>query len=177
MISKKICFIADDMTFMVREGVRFNIQQFINLLKLQFESRLINVNAGSSAATTPVENKKADQCICNLININTENDQQDSKPFINIFLRNLLKNMKRSKNNFQFDPIVMKFASVFRGLAGLNAYQFIRINLLGSLPSDTTLKNYDENINFQLKECEFRFSLMKDYLDSIKSQYVFSIGD
>ena len=102
---------------MVREGVRFNIQQFINLLKLQFESRSINVNAGSSATTTPIENKKADQCICNLMNIDTENDQQGSKPFINIFLSNLLKNMKRSKNNFQFDRIVMKFASVFRGLA------------------------------------------------------------
>ncbi|CAM4788583.1 unnamed protein product [Rotaria magnacalcarata] len=176
-LKKKVCFIADDMTFMVRAGVRFNIQQFINLLKLQFESRLINVNAGSSATTTPIENKKSAQCICNLINIDTENNQQESKPFINILLRNLLKNMKRSKNNFQFDPIVMKFSSVFRGLAGRNAYEFIRINMLGFLPSDTTLKNYDENINFQLKECEFRFGQMKDYLDSIKSQYVFSSED
>ncbi|CAF1282975.1 unnamed protein product, partial [Rotaria magnacalcarata] len=172
-----VCFIADDMTFMVRAGVRFNIQQFINLLKLQFESRLINVNVGPSATTTPIENKKSDQCLCNLINIDTENNQQESKLFINILLRNLLKNMKRSKNNFQFDPIVMKFSSVFRGLAGRNAYEFIRINMLGSLPSDTTLKNYDENINFQLKECEFRFGQMKDYLGSIKSQYVFSSED
>ena len=120
--------------------------------------------------------KKPSQCICDLINIEIENEQYQSKPFINIFISNLLKNMKRSKNNYQFDPIVTKFASVFKILAGHNAYELIRINLLGALPSDTTLKNYNENINFQLNECEFRFDLMKNYLDSIKSEYVFAVG-
>ncbi|CAF3724616.1 unnamed protein product [Rotaria sordida] len=176
-LKKKACFIDDAMNFIVREGIKCNIEQFIDLLKRYYESRLTNTNTILSHTTTSIEKNKSNQCICDLINIDGENEQYQSKPFINIFLSNLLKNMKRSKNNFQFHPIVTKFASVFRILAGHNAYEFIRINLLGSLPSDTTLKNYDENINFKLNECEFRFDLLKDYLDSIKSQYVFSSED
>ena len=175
-LKKKACFVADDMSFMVREGIKSNIEQFIDLLKRHYESRLINIDTVLPHITTSIENNKTGQCICNFINIDRENEQYQSKPFISIFLSSLLKNMKRSKNNFQFDPIVTKFASIFRILAGHNAYEFIRINLPGSLPSDTTLKNYDENINFQLNECEFRFDLLKDYLDSIKSQYVFPVG-
>ncbi|CAF3788942.1 unnamed protein product [Rotaria sp. Silwood1] len=176
-LKKKACFIDDDMNFIVREGIKCNIEQFVDLLKRHYQSRLTNTNTIFSRTTTSIEKNKSSQCICDLINIDGENEQYQSKPFINIFLSNFLKNMKRSKNNFQFHPIVTKFASVFRILAGYNAYEFIRINLLGSLPSDTTLKNYDENINFKLNECEFRFDLLKDYLDSIKSQYVFSSED
>ncbi|CAF4628465.1 unnamed protein product [Rotaria sp. Silwood2] len=176
-LKKKACFIDDDMNFIVREGIKCNIEQFIDLLKRLYESRLTNTNTILSHTTTSIEKSKFSQCICELINIDGENEQYQSKPFINTFLSNLLKNMKRSKNNFQFHPIVTKFASVFRILAGYNAYEFTRINLLGSLPSDTTLKNYDEDINLKLNECEFRFDLLKDYLDSIKSQYVFSSED
>ncbi|CAF1127045.1 unnamed protein product [Rotaria sordida] len=163
-LKKKACFIDDAMNFIVREGIKCNIEQFIDLLKRHYESRLTNTNTILSHTTTSIEKNKSNQCICDLINIDGENEQYQSKPFINIFLSNLLKNMKRSKNNFQFHPIVTKFASVFRILAGHNAYEFIRINLLGSLPSDTTLKNYDENINFKLNESSKRNVIIVDRL-------------
>ncbi len=57
--------------------------------------------------------------------------------------------MKQANNNFQFDPIVTKFASVFNILAGHNAYEFIRINLPGALPTTTTLKNYNQTANLR----------------------------
>jgi len=100
--------------------------------------------------------------MCDLMDINKENQ---SKSFPHIFVSNLLKNMKRSNNNYQFDPIVNKFASVFNILAGHNAYELIRLNLPGFLPSTTRLKTYNQNINLQLSECEFRF-------DSILSKII-----
>jgi hypothetical protein len=175
-LKKKACFVGDDMKFMVRPGIKYNIERFIDLLKKHYESKLVNNTIILPYTTISTENKKISQCMCDLINIDEENDQYQLKPFINIFLSNLLKNMKRSKNNFQFDEIIKKFASVFRILAGHNAYEFIRINLPGALPSNTTLENYNGNINFELNESEFRFDMMKDYLDSINSKYVFSVG-
>ena len=100
----------------------------------------------------------------------------EPKSFVQVFVNNLVKNMKRSSNNYQFDPIVNKFASAFNILAGHNAYEFIRINLPGALPSITTLKKYNENINVHLHECEFRFDALKNYLDSIDSNYAFAVG-
>lgn len=111
--------------------------------------------------------------MCHLMNIN-EKDQSNS--FANIFISNLFKNTQRTSNNYQFDPIVNKFASVLNILAGHNAYEFIRMNLPGASPSTTTLRSYNQTISLRLTECEFRFDLLKDYLNSIGYNYVFSVG-
>ncbi|CAF4683024.1 unnamed protein product, partial [Rotaria sp. Silwood1] len=46
-----------------------------------------------------------------------------------------------------------------------------------SLPSVTTLKNYNQNINLHLNEGEFRFDSLKSYLDLIYSNHVFMCED
>jgi hypothetical protein len=104
------------------------------------------------------------------------NKENQSASFANIFVSNLLRNMPRSSNNYQYDPIINKFASVFNILAGHNAYEFIRLNLPGSLPSITTLKTYNQNINLQLSECEFRFDSLKAHLELVDSNHVFVVG-
>ncbi|CAF1212167.1 unnamed protein product [Adineta ricciae] len=176
-LKKKACFLDDDMNFLVRPGIKYNIEEFINLLNRHFEVKLMTNNTIPPNATASAAHNNIGQCVCGFTNIDTENDEYESEPFINIFLNNLLKNMKRPKNNFRFNDIIKKFASVLRILAGNNAYEFIRINLPGALPSNTTLENYDANMNFELKECEFRFDMLKDYMQSIKSEYVFSSED
>ncbi|CAF2945704.1 unnamed protein product [Rotaria sp. Silwood2] len=172
-LKEKACFVTDDLQFIVRPGIKSNIEQFIEALKKYYESTSTNVNYISSQRTSNVI-KKTDYCMCDLIDIYQENQ---SKSFINIFVSNLLKNMKRSSNNYQFDHTVSKFASVLNILAGHNAYEFIRLNLPGSLPSITTLKTYNQNINLQLSECEFRFDSLKDHLELIDSNHVFLSED
>jgi hypothetical protein len=171
-LKERACFITDDLKYIVRPGIKCNIEQFIETLRKYYASTSTNVNFLSSQTTSNVI-KRTDHCICDLIDVTKENQ---SKPFVNIFITNLLKNMKRSSNNFQFDPVVSKFASVFNIYAGHNAYEFIRLNLPGSLPSTTTLKHYNENINLQLRECEFRFDSLKDHLELIDSNHVFVVG-
>jgi hypothetical protein len=83
--------------------------------------------------------------------------------------------MNRSSNNYRFDFTINKFASAFNILAGHHAYEFIRINLPGSLPSVTTLKDYNRVMNLHLNECEFRFDTLKDYLNLIDSNHVFMV--
>ncbi|CAF3773251.1 unnamed protein product [Rotaria sp. Silwood1] len=172
-LKEKACFVTDDLQFIVRPGIKSNIEQFIETLRKYYESTSANVNYVSSQRTSNVI-KKTDHCMCDLIDIYQENQ---SKSFINIFVSNLLKNMKRSSNNYQFDDTVNKFASVLHILAGHNAYEFIRLNLPGSLPSITTLKTYNQNINLQLRECEFRFDCLKDHLELIDSNHVFLSED
>ncbi|CAF4159918.1 unnamed protein product, partial [Rotaria magnacalcarata] len=72
-------------------------------------------------------------------------------------------------------PMVSKFASALSILSGHDAYEFIRLNLPGALPSITTLRNYNRSISLPLRECEFRFESLKTYLDSIDSSYVFVV--
>jgi hypothetical protein len=171
-LKERACFVTDDLRYIVRPGIKSNIEQFIETLRKYFESTSNTVNFVSSKTRSNVI-KEAGHCMCDLMNINNENQ---SKSFVNIFIDNLLKNMKRPSNNYHFDPIVNKFASVFNILAGHNAYEFIRLNLPGSLPSITTLKTYDQNLNLQLSECEFRFDSLKDHLELIDSNHVFVVS-
>lgn len=99
--------------------------------------------------------------MCGLLNMNNGSTEYQSKSFVHICVSNLMKNINRSSNNYKFNPIVNKFASAFKILAGHQAYEFVRINLPGSLPSITTLKNYNQNINLHLNEGEFRFDSLK----------------
>ncbi|CAF2995869.1 unnamed protein product [Rotaria sp. Silwood2] len=85
--------------------------------------------------------------------------------------------MERSSNSYQFDPMVSKFASALNIVSGNNAYEFIRLNLPCALPSITTLKNYNQSISLPLRECEFRFDLLKNYLDSVDSSFVYVSTD
>lgn len=163
-LKERACFIADDSSYIVRPGIKCNLEQFIELLKSHYKS------------TTSNEIKGTNNCICGLLNSNNGNTEYQSKSFAHIFINNLLKNINRSSNNYQFDPMINKFASVFNILAGHNAYEYFRINLPGSLPSVTTLKNYNQNINLNLKEGEFRFDSLKNHLDSIHSDHVFMVN-
>ncbi|CAF4293122.1 unnamed protein product [Rotaria magnacalcarata] len=170
-LKQRACIIDDDMSYVVRAGIRSNIEQFIELLKQFHESKANNSNFPSQT-TTSIAIKQSGQFICHQLNMNQENEGFQSKSFINIFIRNILNNMERPSNNYHFDPMVSKFASALSILSGHDAYEFIRLNLPGALPSITTLRNYNQSISLPLRECEFRFESLKTYLDSIDSSYV-----
>ncbi|CAF1327655.1 unnamed protein product [Rotaria sp. Silwood1] len=165
-LKEQACFIDDDSSYIVRPGIRSNIEQFIELLKNHYKPII-----------EPNHAQGENSCMCGFLNINNGNTEYQSKSFVHIFVSNLMKNINRSSNNYQFDPIVNKFASAFNILAGHQAYEFVRINLPGSLPSITTLKNYNQNINLYLNEGEFRFDSLKQYLDLIDSNHVFACED
>ncbi|CAF4311753.1 unnamed protein product, partial [Rotaria magnacalcarata] len=175
-LKQRACIIDDDMSYVIRAGIRSNIEQFIELLKQFHESKSNNSNFPSQT-TTSTAIKQSGQCICHKLNMNQENEGFQSKSFINIFIRNILNNMERPSNNYHFDPMVSKFASALSILSGHNAYEFIRLNLPGALPSVTILRNYNQTISLPLHECECRFDSLKSYLDSIDSNYVFVSED
>jgi hypothetical protein len=172
-LKERACFVTDDFQYTIRPGIKSNIQQFIQFLRTYYESTSSNVDFDSAQRKTPNANTEIDHCVCDLIFKNKENQ---SKSFVNIFINNLLQNMQRSSNNYRFDPIVNKFASVFNILAGHHAYEFIRINLPGSLPSTTTLKTYNQNMNLHMSECEFRFDSLEDYLNLIDCNHIFLVN-
>jgi len=163
-LKERACFIADDSSYNLRPGIRSNMEQFIELLKNHYKP-----------VTAPNQIKGVNNCMCGLVNINNENTEYQSKSFVHIFVSNLMKNINRSSNNYQFDPIVNKFASAFNILAGHQAYEFVRITLPGSLPYITTSTNYNQNINLHLNEGKFRFDSLKKYLDLIDSNHDFVV--
>ncbi|CAF2249460.1 unnamed protein product [Rotaria magnacalcarata] len=114
-LKERACFVTNDLQYIIRSGIKSNLEQFIETLRKYYKSTSNNENFVSSQTTANVI-KETTHCMCHLIDIYQSNR---AKSFINIFVSNLLKNMTQSSNNYQFDPIVNKFASVFNILAGI----------------------------------------------------------
>ncbi len=116
-LKERACFLTDDLRYVVRPGIKSNIEQFIETLRKYYKSTSNSVSFISSETRSDVT-REAGHCTCDVMNANNENEL---KSFVDIFIDNLFKNMKRSSNNYRFDPIVNKFASVLNILAGHNA--------------------------------------------------------
>lgn len=163
-LKQKACLIDDDLSYVVRPGIRANIEEFIEVLKDHY-----------NPITTSSRTDRMNSCICGFFNANGKDIGGQSNSFTHAFLTNFTKNIDRSGNNYQFDEVVGKFASVLNILAGHQAYEFVRINLPGSLPSVTTLKKYNQDVNLGLNEGEFRFDCLREHLDLIDSNHVFVV--
>ena len=176
-LKAKACFITDDGIAVVRRGIRSNMEHFISLLRTHYSLPSINGDSSSPAgAFTQLSYDSRYHSLNFVARSNSSNQKNSSTSFSHVFVDNLMQNMNRSSNNYQYDPLVEKFASALHIMAGNNAYEFIRMNLPGSSPSPTTLKQYARNMNMSLIESEFRFLPLKDYLLSIDSKFVFVVN-
>jgi hypothetical protein len=175
-LKTRACFV-DDTRYVVRAGIRYNIEHFIDLLRKHNVSTLTHMNRDLSQSTTSASTAEIDHSLHEIMDIFKDpNGLIQSKPFVYAFVDNLLKNTNRSNNHYEYNAIVEKFASALYILAGKNTYEFLRLNLPGALPSSTTLENHNQRVNSRLNECEFRFESLKNYLNSIDSTYVYAVS-
>lgn len=176
-LKQMACFINDDMTYIVRPGIKSNMEYFIDSLRKSYASSGTKEQSSSFTNKTTNQQRKYNVETANStsIGMNTS-DSNSSKSFLQIFIDNVIDNMNRSSNNYRHHPAVEKFASSLYILGGHNAYEFIRINVPGSIPSISTLKIFDKNINLSLNESEFRFGSLKKYLSTIDSNFVFMVS-
>ncbi|CAF1416682.1 unnamed protein product [Adineta steineri] len=90
-------------------------------------------------------------------------------------LKTIDLNSHRSPNNFRYCDSVLRFATCLFIVAGIYAYEYIRINLKFLLPSIQTIKNiYNRN---PYLEAKFRYEESKTYLESIQCNYIFLSED
>jgi hypothetical protein len=106
------------------------------------------------------------------------NNNGDSKQsFLLSFIDNITNNLSRSKNNYQHSDTVKRFALLLYILGGNLTYELIRINLAGALPHSATLNRLILNSNLSIKEGEFQFDILKQYLNSNDLKYGFVSED
>ena len=97
--------------------------------------------------------------------------------FLSVFVQNIANNLTKSPYHNRYVQVIEEFAFVLYVLGGRQAYEFVRINLPGSLPCMSTLaKLFNENKE-QLREGEFRFDSMKNHLEPMNVKYAFASED
>jgi hypothetical protein len=90
---------------------------------------------------------------------------------------NIFQNLKTTKNKYSYDTHIQQFALLIYILGGRNCYEFLRLNLSGSLPHISNVESLIRNQEMRMTESEFRFQLIKEHLKSNKSNHVFIAED
>ena len=97
--------------------------------------------------------------------------------FLFAFIENISNNLVTSPNRYRYSDEVEEFSFVLFLLAGRQGYEFIRLNLPGSLPSLSTLSSRFDQNREKLLEGQFRFDSMQTHFSSASVKYVFASED
>ncbi|CAF1287092.1 unnamed protein product [Didymodactylos carnosus] len=182
-LKRRACFIYPNTNeYVVRPGIKYNIEYVTELLR-RFQQNFDKLNNNDTnlfkTTTTCLQANEQPATLLKNLNdfVNNSREQNEHQPFLFAFLENIINNLGRSKNNYEYNEYVHRFAITLHILAGSNTYEFIRINLPGALPSVSTLEQHNKNIDLKMNECQFQFDRLKGHLDTINSNFVFLSED
>lgn len=97
--------------------------------------------------------------------------------FLNVLLNNMIKNLIVEDRGYRYDPIVRQFAACLYILGGRTAYEFVRLNIPGLLPSVQIILSYIAASENNLTEGLFNFDGMRDHFNSNQSTLGFCAED
>ncbi|CAM4929108.1 unnamed protein product [Rotaria socialis] len=113
-----------------------------------------------------------------IVKIGNENEADENKDkFLNYFIDTITDNLTKSKNNFRYSNSIKNFALSLYILGGKLTYEFLRLNLPGSLPHLSLLNSLISSSDSRISEGEFRFDQLHKHFDSLNVQYAFGSKD
>lgn len=91
-----------------------------------------------------------------------DQNRHDSIRFLALFIDNLVENLPRSPNTFRYNQSVKDFAVCLYIFGGKQAYEFVRLNLYGSIPNlstiQTLIREFEHAIWFLLRRHDWGFA-------------------
>ncbi|CAF1233647.1 unnamed protein product [Rotaria magnacalcarata] len=185
ILKNKLAFQHDDGLFEIKWGVSNSLECLIRDLKAitndkqnPIETTLLNDDIVLSSAF--LQKHPILKALVNLYQIvDDQNDDKTSEDtsFLAFFPDNIANNLCHSKNAYRYNEPVLRFALSFQVLGGKTGYEFVRMNLPGSLPALSTLQAHPLNKELRINEAEFRFDLLEAHMNSLKTNIAFAAED
>ncbi|CAF4156415.1 unnamed protein product [Rotaria sp. Silwood2] len=160
MTRDRSCFQLDNGKFIVKIGLINNLNCLLDFLKQQQQKQIMAssyVDANPSLSFDFINKHPLLQKLITWYQqIGTENkDNENKHGFLNHFIDTIANNLTKSSNNLRYSDTIKNFALSLYILGGKLTYEFIRLNLPGSLPSLTMLNMLISNSNSNISEAEF----------------------
>lgn len=163
-IKQEICFQLDDGTIMIKPGLKFDFDRLIESLRAFIDQKQKRTTNTNNDVFSLLENFK--ELVKGFLN----KDSSHNYSFIISLFENIFNNLSKSKNNYRYSEPVLNFAKCLYVLAGRNAYEFIRLNLPGGLPSLITLKDSFFKAGSCIEEGKFRYNSLRDHQNTFNYQ-------
>ncbi|CAF3181575.1 unnamed protein product [Rotaria socialis] len=182
MIRERSCFQLDNGAFIVKIGLINNLNCLLEFLKQQQQKQIKKSSNGDSYSSLSFDFINKYPLLKKLIiwyqRVDNENvDDQNNNTFLKHFIDTLTDNLAKSSNNFRYSNSIKNFALALYILGGKLTYEFIRLNLPGSLPHLSLLNSLISSSDSRISEGEFRFDQLQKHFDSLNVHYAFGSED
>jgi len=177
-IKQLAAFHQNDDTWTVKAGIQYDAEQLMSAVNRLEEPETTSRSDGSILVSNDVLSRfpwlKNLIIFCqNSFSIEDRNDLN----FLSSFIENLSNNLTKSPNRYRYSHEIEQFALILSILGRRQVYEYVRINLPGSLPSLTTLSTIFNQYREKFLEGEFRFDSMKSHFESMEVKYAFGAED
>ncbi|CAF1168333.1 unnamed protein product [Rotaria sp. Silwood1] len=182
MIRERSCFQLDNGTFIVKIGLINNLNCLLEFLKQQQQKQIKTSSNEYSNSSLSFDFINKYPLLKKLIiwyqRVDNENEgDQNNNTFLKHFIDTITDNLTKSSNNFRYSDSVKNFALSLYILGGKLTYEFIRLNLPGSLPHLSLLNSLISSSDSRISEGEFRFDQIQKHFDRLNVKYAFGSED
>ncbi|CAF4969690.1 unnamed protein product, partial [Rotaria sp. Silwood1] len=166
-IKRESCFKSKTGQFIVKPGIQSSFSYFINLLnkalkqKQELAPNENTENYSNYITDEFLDNHSLLKSLIKWYRLNDLNGVKQTNQFLVSFIDNLINNCTQSPNNFRHSESIKNFAICLYVLGGKQTYEFIRLNLYGSIPNLTTLGELIKNSDTAFSEAEFNFESLR----------------
>lgn len=175
-IKNKVGITLTNGSFIVKEGLSFQVNSFIQKLQTlqQKNPFMSNDLTISSALLTryPVLG-----LIVGFFGNSSLQSNDSSIKFKRTIIETIISNHDRAKTHYCYNDSIREFASCLFILGGRNVYEFIRLNIPGLLPTLPVIQALIDSAENRIVEADFRYDLMSDYLSLQKTNFIFASED
>ena len=176
-IKQLVAFNQRDGTWIVKAGIQFDVDHLMSMIRRAEQQRGTTESNGSLVVSSEVLRAfpwlRAVIIFCQNEFCSNRNDLA----CLSSFVENVANNVIKPSSRHRYSAIIEQFAFVLFMLGGKKVFEFLRINLPGSIPSMPTLLNMYNEKREQLVEGQFRFDAMGNLFKSMNVQYAFASED
>ncbi|CAF2119141.1 unnamed protein product [Rotaria magnacalcarata] len=182
LIREKSCLQLDDGQFIIKIGLMNNLNYLLDLLKQQQQKKIMESDYIEAYPSLSFDFINKHPLLKSLIFWfqqlgNDGGINKDKHGFLIDFIDAITNNLIKSSNHFRYSDTIKNFTLSLYILGGKLTYEFIRLNLPGSLPSVTMLNTLISKSNAKISEAEFRFDQLQKHFDDHNLQYAFDSED
>ena len=181
LIREKSCFLLDAGLCIIKPGLKNNLDYLIHILQRKQNSMMAPISESTSEGLSNdfIKRYPVLQKLISWYRVSEEFPENniDQYSFLREFIDNITSNITSHRNTFWYCDSVRNFALSLYIMGGKLTYEFIRLNLPGSLPNLSMLSTCISDNRFKIIEGKFRFDAFRNYMNDIDVQYAFGSED
>ncbi|CAF1355414.1 unnamed protein product [Rotaria magnacalcarata] len=182
LIREKSCLQLDDGQFIIKIGLMNSLNYLLDVLKQQQQKKIMESDYIEAYPSLSFDFINKHPLLKSLIFWfqqlgNDGGINKDKHGFLIDFIDAITNNLIKSSNHFRYSDTIKNFTLSLYILGGKLTYEFIRLNLPGSLSSVTMLNTLISKSNAKISEAEFRFDQLQKHFDDHNLQYAFGSED